>query len=152
MCRKVVSVVMLLLASLVSCWGEARPSASIDQSSAISVPLSQPPSTLWQRADEALTIIEYSLIAQGEPVENLSIILPELYQKSQELQESVNALSQRFEYFEEYLTSLGKNMTQALQAVRTSKIELAIWKTITIISIIGTIASILQLTNYICYI
>ena len=59
------------------------------------------PSELWQKADESLKIIEESLIAQGEPVESLSKSLPELYQKSQELQESVNALSQRFGSFEE---------------------------------------------------
>ncbi|MHB9152934.1 MAG: hypothetical protein ACYC2S_09775 [Spirochaetales bacterium] len=133
---------MLLLASWVSCWGEARPSASIDQPSAINAPLSQPPSTLWQRADEALTIIEESLIAQGEPVESLSISLPELYQKSQELQESVNALSLRFESFEEYLINLGKNMTQAIKASRASTAELRIWKTVAIVGIFGSITSV----------
>lgn len=139
MCRKVVSVAMLLLASWVSCWGEARPSVSTDQRSSINRPLSQPPSTLWQKADESLTIIEESLIAQGEPVESLSASLPELYQKSQEFQASVNALSQRFGSFEEYLTNLERNMTQAILAAKASSIELAIWKVLGIIGITGTL-------------
>ena len=140
MCRKVVSVAMLLLASWVSCWGEARPSVSTDQRSSISKPLSQPLSTLWQTADESLTIIEESLIAQGEPVESLSKSLPELYQKSQELQESVNALSQRFESFEECLTSLGRNMTQAMQEIRALKAELKMWKILAVVSVSLTVA------------
>ena len=121
MCRKVVSVAILLLAFLGSLWGKARPSVSADQRSSTSKSLSQPPSTLWQIADESLTFFEESLITQGEPVESLSKNLPELYQKSQELQESVNALSQRFGSFEGYLTSLDRNMTQAILAVKASK-------------------------------
>lgn len=143
MCRKVVSVVMLLLASWVSCWGEARPSVSIDQRLSISKPLSQPPSTLWQIADESLTIIEESLIAQGEPVESLSKSLPKLYQKSQELQESMNALSLRFGSFEEYLTSLDRNLTKAIWGTRTAVIELKIWKMISIAGILGTFTGVI---------
>lgn len=146
MCRKVVSVAMLLLASWVSCWGEARSSASTDQRSSINRPLSQQPSTLWQIADESLMIIEDSLIAQGEPVENLSKSLPELYQKSQELQESVNALSQRFGSFEEYLTSLERNMTQAILAVKASNIELMTWKILAIVGITGTVIGVIEKT------
>lgn len=97
---------------------------------------------LWQIADESLTIIEESLIAQGEPVENLSLTLPELYQKSLKLQESVNALSLRFESFEEYLTSFEKNMTQAIKVVRESTIELTLWKTVTVVGVLGTITGI----------
>lgn len=139
MCRKVVSVAMLLLASWVSCWGEARPSVSTDQRSSISKSLSQPPSTLWQIADESLTIIEESLIAQGEPVENLSKSLPELYQKSQELQESVNALSQRFGFFEEYLTALEKSMYQTIREKEQLTINLIFWKAVAISSLVGAI-------------
>ncbi len=65
-------------------------------------------SELWKKAEESLTIIEESLIAQGEPVENLSKSLENLYQKSQELQASVNGLSQRLGSFEEYLKILNK--------------------------------------------
>jgi peptidoglycan hydrolase CwlO-like protein len=130
---------MLLLASLASCWGEARPSVSTDQRSSINKLLSQPPSTLWQKADESLTIIEESLIAQGEPVESLSVSLPELYQKSQELKESVNALSQRFGSLEEYLTSLGNNLTQAILTAKASKAELITWKILAIASVCVTI-------------
>jgi len=110
MCRKVVSVVMLLLASWVSCWGEARPLDSTAPSSGTSASPSLPPSTLWQKADESLRIIEESLITQGGPVESLSKDLPELYQKSQELQESVNELSQRFGLFEKSFKSLEKRI------------------------------------------
>lgn len=143
MCRKVVSVVMLLLASWVSCWGEARPSVSTDQRSSISKPLSQPPSTLWRIADDSLTIIEESLIAQSEPVESLSKSLPELYQKSQELQESVNALSQRFGYFEEYLTSFEKNITQVIKAIQVSANEQAMWKSLAILGFMSGITCII---------
>lgn len=139
---------MLLLASWVSCWGEARPSVSIDQPSQINVPLSQPPSTLWQIADESLRIIEESLIVQGEPVESLSISLPELYQKSQELDRSVNALLVRFGSFEEYLTSLEGNLTQAIRASRASAVEVAVWKKIGILSITASlICAILIITR-----
>jgi hypothetical protein len=131
---------MLLLASLVSCWGEARSSAFIDQRSAINVPPSQPLSMLWQKADESLKIIEESLIAQGEPVENLSKSLDGIYQKSQELHQSVNALSLRFEYFEEYLTSLDRNMAQAIKKSRISEGKLMIWKTLSILSMFISIA------------
>jgi ElaB/YqjD/DUF883 family membrane-anchored ribosome-binding protein len=133
---------MFLLASWVSCWGEARPSGSTNQRSTYSRPLSQPPSTLWQIADESLTIIEESLIAQGEPVESLSASLPELYRKSQELQESVNALSQRFGSFEEYLTSLDRNMTQAIKAFRALAVECRIWKTVAVAGVTGTVIGI----------
>jgi hypothetical protein len=136
---------MLLLASLVSCWGEARSSAFIDQRSAISVPPSQPLSMLWQKADESLKIIEESLIAQGEPVENLSKSLDGLYQKSQELHQSVNALSLRFESFEEYLTSLDRNMAQVIKKIRASTVEQVICKTIVILGISASISCILLL-------
>ena len=72
------------------------------------------PSELWQKADESLKIIEESLIAQGEPVENLSKSLPELYQKSQELQGNVNALSQRLESLEGCLIDLERNMKKGI--------------------------------------
>jgi len=104
------------------------------------------PLELWQKADESLKIIEESLIAQGEPVENLSKSLPELYQKSQELQESVNALSQRFGSFEEYLTNLDRNMSQAIQEVKASKAELITWKILAIASVCATITIALRET------
>lgn len=146
MCRKVVSVAMLLLASWVSCWGEVRPSGSIDQRSSNSRPLSQSPSTLWQIADDSLTIIEESLIAQSEPVESLSASLLELYQKSQELQESVNALSQRFESFERFLAKLEKVLTQAVDNSNTAGIKMTIWKTLAIIGISGSVFSMFVFT------
>ena len=73
------------------------------------------PSELWQKAEESLKIIEESLIAQGEPVENLSKSLGSLYQKSQELQESVNALSQRLESLEGYLIILKNNTKEMIR-------------------------------------
>jgi hypothetical protein len=105
---------MLLLACSVSCWGEARFLGYTDQRSATSEQPSQPLSTLWQKADESLRIIEESLIAQGEPVQNLSKDLPVLYQKSQELQESVNALSQRFESFERTFNKLSHDFNKVV--------------------------------------
>ena len=150
MCRKVVSVAMLLLASWVSCWGEARPSASTDQRSAINALLSQPLSTLWQITDESLTIIEESLIAQGEPVESLSINLDSLYLKSQELQGSVNALSQRLESLEGNLSILEKNMNQAIKGSRVPAIELRIWKTVAVLGISVSITSIIFRLSKIC--
>jgi peptidoglycan hydrolase CwlO-like protein len=142
MCRKVVSVVMLLLVSWVFCWGEARPLATTQDSLEASEVSTMTPSELWQKADESLKIIEDSLIAQGEPVESLSKSLENLYQKSQELQESVNALSQRFESFEEYLTSLEKNMTQAIKTAKVSAIELIFWRVLAIVGIGSSIVGI----------
>jgi len=142
MCRKVVSVVMLLLACSVSCWGEARPLAYTDQRSIISEPPSQPLSTLWQKADESLRIIEESLIAQGEPVQSLSISLPELYQKSQELQENVNALLQQFESLAEYLIKLDRNIISAINETKSSTINSIMWNTLVIAGFAGVIAGI----------
>lgn len=139
MCRKVVSVVMLLLACSASCWGEARPLASIDQRSATSEQPSQPLSTLWQKADESLRIIEESLIAQGEPVQNLSKDLPELYQKSQELQESVNALSQRFESLEKSLLSIEIGLEHIRNTIRTSSDGTIHWNASAISGVFGTL-------------
>ncbi len=94
--------------------------ATTQDSLGTSVVSTMTPSELWQKADESLKIIEESLIAQGEPVENMSKSLLELYQKSQELQESVNALSQRLESLEESLIDSDKNMTMATKMVRES--------------------------------
>ncbi len=105
MWRKIPFVILFLLSSLALSWGEARPLATTQDSLGTNEVSTMTPSELWQRADESLKIIEESLITQGEPVENLSKSLPELYQKSQELQESVNALSQRLESLEEYLNN-----------------------------------------------
>ena len=142
MCRKVVSVVMLLLACSASCWGEARYLGYTDQRSATSEQPSQPLSTLWQKADESLRIIEESLIAQGEPVQDLSKGLPELYQKSQELQENVNALSLRFEYLEKHLATFEKNISQEMIMPILTADKLAVLKFI----VISGIANILVAT------
>lgn len=103
------------------------------------------PSELWQRADESLKIIEESLIAQGEPVENLSKSLEGLYQKSQELQESVNALLQRLEYLEEYLIDLEWNMNQAIKTNKASALVLGIRHTVVVFSISASISIVILL-------
>jgi peptidoglycan hydrolase CwlO-like protein len=120
MWRKIPFVILFLLSSWGLSWGEARPLATTQDSLGTSVVSTMTPSELWQKADESLKIIEESLIAQGEPVENMSKSLLELYQKSQELQESVNALSQRLESLEESLIDSDKNMTMATKMVRES--------------------------------
>ena len=105
---------LFLLSSLALSWGEARPLATTQDSLGTSETSTMTPSELWQKADESLKIIEESLIAQGEPVENLSKSLPELYQKSQELQGNVNALSQRLESLEGCLIDLERNMKKGI--------------------------------------
>ena len=99
---------MCSLSLLVPSWGEARPLVTIPGSYATASPPTETPYELWKKADESLKIIEESLIAQGEPVENLSKSLDGLYQKSQELHQSVNALSLRLESLEVFLTNLEK--------------------------------------------
>lgn len=144
MWRKIPFVILFLLSSLAVSWGEARPLATTQDSLGTNEVSTMTPSELWQRTDESLKIIEESLIAQGEPVENLSRSLPELYQKSQELQESVNALSQRLESLEEYLIRLDKYLTSAINKVKSSAIELTFWKGIAIVGITGTIFILLH--------
>lgn len=120
--------------------------ATTQDSSEMSEVSTMTPSELWQKADESLKIIEESLIAQGEPVENLSKSLGSLYQKSQELQENVNALSQRLESLKGYLISLDRNMTQAILAVKASKTELMTWKILAIVGITGTVIGVITKT------
>lgn len=145
MCRKVVSVVMFLLVSWAYCWGEARPLATTQDSLEVSEAPTMTPSTLWQKADESLKIIEDSLIAQGKPVENLSKGLENLYQKSQELQGSVNALSQRFGFFEEYLTSLENVMKIMKNELNTLRIEKTICKMLFIVGLTSSAICIISL-------
>lgn len=108
------------------------------------------PSELWQKADESLKIIEESLIAQGEPVESLSRSLPELYQKSQELQESVNALSQRLESLDGYLIDLDKRVNDILLKFTESNQKAYFWKNIALTCGVGIIFS--SITFLYCYI
>ena len=117
--------------------------ATTQDSLGISEVSTMTPSELWQKADESLKIIEDSLIAQGEPVENLSKSLEALCQKSQELQGSVNVLSLRLESLEESLTSLEKNMTKIIKESKTYNANLITWKTISFISIFITVTVIL---------
>jgi predicted transcriptional regulator len=133
---------MLLLSFSVPCWGEVRPLDSSTQPSESNEPLSWTQAELWKLADDSLTIIEESLIAQGEPVESLSISLPELYQKSLELQKSVNELSQRFESLEKSFSNFGRNLAQAIKDVQASKAELMVWKTTLFVSICINVATI----------
>ena len=146
MWRKVPFVILLSLLLSVPCWGQEPLSISSSLPPETSEPLSQPQSMLWRIADESLTVIEQSLIAQRQPVENLSIGLPELYQKSLELAQSVNALSLRFESFERYLTSFEKNMTQGIKVARLSVVELTIWRTVAIMSLAGSLTCIIFFT------
>ena len=142
MWEKLRFVLVLLSFSSGLCWGEAR---ALDISMAYSESNNKPIETLselWKKADESLRIIEDSLIAQGEPVENLSKNLAELYQKSQELDQSVNELSLRFESLEAYLINLDRNIAQTNKKAKISSIEIAMWKSLAIAGIIGIVIGI----------
>lgn len=147
MWRKIPFVILLLLSSWGLSWGEARPLATTQDSLETSEVSIMTPSELWQKADESLKIIEESLIAQGEPVESLSKSLPELYQKSQELQGSVNALSQRLESLEGYLTSLEKNMAKAIKVAKTTESKLMVWKIVATLGVLYITLRAINLTT-----
>jgi len=69
----------------------------------------------------------------------LSKRLPELYQKSQELQGNVNALSQRLESLEGYLSNLSKDIVEIAKMTSREGVNYYVCGVFAIISLVSLV-------------
>jgi hypothetical protein len=107
--------------------------------SGTSEPPLPPPLILLKSAEDWLKIIEDSLNEQGLPVEKLSVTLPELYQKSLALEQSVNELLERSGRLEKSLEIFRKQLKENEIALAKKYKEAIIWKILIVAGISAAI-------------